>query len=111
MASKCKKKWDSKLHPSTGGTILETISIITDSNGVLKGAHHESGKGVDGSCLASGMTLTRPDDGTFPRYIYSGDFENGNENRITGTYIVVNHVESGLEAASGGDWEADKTGT
>jgi hypothetical protein len=109
MASKCKKKWKSTLRPNTGGSIVETISIITDNSGVLKGAHHESGKGVDGSCLVTGMNLSRPDDGAFPRYLYSGDFVDGDEDKVKGTYIVINHVDSKLDAESGGDWEAEKT--
>lgn len=109
MASKCKKKWKSILKPSTGGQIEETIIIINDSGGVLKGAHQESGKGVDGTCLGTGMNLARPDDNTFPRYIYSGDFVNGNEDKVQGTYVVINHIDSRLDAESGGDWEADKT--
>lgn len=111
MASKCRKKWKSVLKPTTGGVIEERISITSDIGGVLKGAHHESGKGVDGTCLGTGMNLSRPDDGTFPRYIYSGDFVNGDEDKVRGTYIMITQVDSKLDADSSGDWEADKTGT
>jgi hypothetical protein len=111
MASKCLGTWEVTLRPSTGGEIPETITILTDVGGVLKGFHLPSRKGVDGKCSESGMTISRPDDGTFPRVIYEGTFETEEAKKIFGTYVQVNHVDARLALDAGGDWEGDKTGT
>ena len=111
MASKCVKRWKSVRRPSTGGAITEIVRIESDVNGVLQGEHEDSGKGVGGECLETGMTWYRPDDGTFPRYEYEGGFLNGDEDHVRGTYKVISHAESGVDIEAGGDWEADKTGT